>query len=470
MSLTQVRPPEQQREKKSRFWPQRGMKIGAGALGGAVLLVLGYLAALVVALGPVTAYRMMTNLNSDINTYKIFPTRTIARGGPVSTLQSGSLANFPHTITFSYNGIHYSTELNELLTQSDTQALIVIRDDTVVYEKYLNGAHRDTVFTSFSMAKSFTSMLIGIAIDEGLIKSIDDPVIKYVPELKGRGFDTLTIRNMLRMDTGIAFQHDIGFGPLNPFVSDDAKQYYTDNLRQLLLNVHRSTQPIGADFHYNDFYALLEGLILQRVTGETVTRFTQDKLWQPMGMEYNASWSLDSTADGFEKTNSALNARAIDFARLGELFLHKGYWNGHQIVSSQWVTESTTPDPSDQRPFKAIPAWKQAGGYYKYNWWGLNNPNGTYDYLAWGKQGQILYVSPSTNTVVVRLGGGSDTYPWPVAIQALVHSLPSGEPVVAQTLPHSCPASELGSESLGLQNELLAGLRRPGVLGTSLTI
>jgi CubicO group peptidase (beta-lactamase class C family) len=388
--------------------------------------VLGYLAALVFALGPVTAYRMMTNQNSNITTYKIFPARTIARGGPISTSKYGSLATFPQTLTFSYNGIHYSTGLNELLTQSDTQAFIVIRNDTVVVEEYLNGAHRDTVFTSFSMAKSVTSMLIGIAIDEGLIKSIDDPLIKYVPELKGRGFDNLTIRDMLVMDTGIAFQHDIGFSPLNPFVSDDAKQYYTDNLRQLLLSVQRSTQAIGADFHYNDLYALLEGLILQRVTSKTVTQFTQEKLWQPMGMEYNASWSLDSTTDGFEKTNSALNARAIDFARLGLLFLHQGYWNSHQIISSQWVAESTTPDPSDQRPFKDIPAWKQAGGYYKYNWWGLNNPNGTYNYLAWGKQGQILYISPSTNTVVVRLGGGSDTYPWPAAIQSLVHALPAG--------------------------------------------
>jgi CubicO group peptidase (beta-lactamase class C family) len=178
-----------------------------------------------------------------------------------------------------------------------------------------------------------------------------------------------------------------GFPLLNPFVSDDAKQYYTDNLRQLLFNVQRSDQPIGADFHYNDFYPLLEGLILQRVTGEAIAQFTQDHLWQPMGMEYPASWSLDSTANGFEKTNSALNARTIDFARLGLLYLHQGTWHGQQVISPGWVNASTTPDPADQRPFKNNPAWRQAGGYYKYHWWGLNNPTGTYDYLAWGKQG-----------------------------------------------------------------------------------
>ena len=370
----------------------------------AVLLVLSYVAAELIYLDPVTAYRIETNGDSNINTYKIFPQRAIATGGSVSVLKTGSLANFPTTITYSYDGSH-TARLSDLLAQTDTQAFIVIRNNTVIYERYLGGARRDTLFTSFSMAKSFTSALIGIAIDEGKITSVNDPLIKYVPELKGRGFDRLTIRDMLLMSTGIAFQPDVG-GLFNKFVSDDSKQYYTDNLRQLILNVHASSQPIGAAFHYNDFYPLLEGLILQRVTGETVAQFTQNTLWQPMGMEYPASWSLDSTADGFEKTNSALNARAIDFARFGLLFLNQGHWNSRQIISQQWVTESTTPDPADQRSWKDDPMWHQAGGYYKYGWWGLSNPDGTYDYLAWGKQGQHIYVSPSTNTVVVRLGGG----------------------------------------------------------------
>ena len=212
------------------------------------------------AIGPVTAYRMLTSGDSNIDTYKIFPQRAIATGGSVSVLQQASLANFPTTITFSYNGSQYTTRLSDLFAQTDTQAFIVIRKNTVIYEQYLGGAHRDTLFTSFSMAKSFTSSLIGIAIDEDKIKSVNDPVIRYVPELKGRGLDRLTIRDMLLMSTGVAFQHDVG-GLFNPFVSDDARQYYTDNVRQLLLHVHRSDQPIGAGFHYNDFYPLLEGRI-----------------------------------------------------------------------------------------------------------------------------------------------------------------------------------------------------------------
>jgi CubicO group peptidase (beta-lactamase class C family) len=106
------------------------------------------------------------------------------------------------------------------------------------------------------------------------------------------------------------------------------------------------------------------------------------------------------------------------------MFLNQGRWNGQQIISQRWVTESTTPDPADQRSWKDDPTWHQAGGYYKYNWWGLNNPDGMYDYLAWGKQGQHIYVSSSTNTVVVRLGGGGPPDLWPFAIRALIRSLP----------------------------------------------
>ncbi len=410
---------------KLHSWAIRGLKLVGCLLGLAALLVVGYFAAEVVYLGPVTAYRIETTGDTNIYTYKIFPQRPVAAGASVSSLKQANSANFPATITYEAYGSQSTTSLDDLLAQTDTQAFIVVRDNTVIYERYLNGTNRDTLHTSFSMAKSITSALVGIAIDEGKIKSVNDPLVLYVPELKGRGFDSLTLRDMLLMSSGVAFHPDISStGLWNKFVSDDSRQYVTDNIRQLILNVHRSDSPVGADFHYNDFYPLLEGLILQRVTGETVAQFTQDKLWQPMGAEYPASWSLDSTADGFEKTNSAFNARAIDFARIGLVFLNQGRWNGQQIISQKWVAESTMPDPADHRPWPGAPWWPQAGGYYKYHWWGLNNPDGTYDYMANGKDGQFIYVSPSTNTVVVRLGWGEHPERWPFIIRTLVHSLP----------------------------------------------
>ena len=146
------------------------------------------------------------------------------------------------------------------------------------------------------------------------ISSVDDPVIKYVPEIAGRGLDTLTIRNLLRMDTGIRYRSEDDI--LAPF-SDDALTYYPPDLRQVAFGVQPGKTPIGAAFHYNNFHPLLEGLIIERATGMRVAEYLQERIWKPMGAEFPASWSLDSEASGFEKMESGINARAVDYARFG---------------------------------------------------------------------------------------------------------------------------------------------------------
>ena len=394
--------------------------------GLALFLGFGYFAAVFILRGPIVAYRMITNGAPNIYTYTIFPQRAIENTGTVSELKKESLAGFPETVTFPYHGSQRTMRLSDLFTQTDTKAFIVIHDDTVIYETYPNEARRDPINTSFSVAKSVTSALIGIAIDERKINSVEDPVIRYIPELKGRGLDTLTIRHMLTMSSGVPYQvSNDGMCFLALPFSDDAQQYYSPNLRKIALSVQRSDEPIGAYFRYNDDYLLLEGLILERVTGGHVAEYLQNKIWKPLGMEYPASWSLDSEADGFEKTNSALNARAIDFARFGLLFLHKGKWHGRQIISEKWVSESTAPDPTDQRPWRVYARWPQAGGYYKFHWWGLKNPDGTYDYMAWGVREQIIYISPSRNMVVVRFGAEPDPkIIWPFVIRSLIQVIP----------------------------------------------
>ena len=413
------------------------IKIIAGLLGLGALVVVGYVAAIAIVMGPVVAYREITNGDSSITTWKIFPQRPVATGSSTSALPQGHTVNLPDAITFpvaTAPGTQRTARLNDLIAQSDTKAFIVIRDDAVVYEGYFNGSSRDAIDTSFSIAKSFTSTLIGIGIDEGKIASVNDPVIKYLPELQGRGLDTLTIRDLERMSSGIPFSTG---GRFTGAFSDSSRSYYSANLRQVLLNLRHGDEPIGAYFRYQDYSPLLEGLILERATGDHVAQYLQEKVWQPMGMEYPASYGLDSSADGLEKTNSDLEARAIDFARFGLMLLHQGRWNGKQIVSARWVTEATTPDLTDQRPWKTSPFWPQVGGYYKYHWWGLNNPDGTYDYFALGKDGQVIYVSPATNTVVVRLGAG-DMWQWPMAIRAVIHALPTDG---AGSLPQRTPAA-----------------------------
>jgi CubicO group peptidase (beta-lactamase class C family) len=298
-----------------------------------------------------------------------------------------------------------NAKFDEFLASNRTLAFIVIRDDEILYEKYFNGNARDSIVTSFSSAKSFASMLVGIAIDEGYIASVDDPVIKYLPELKGRGLDELTIRHLLTMSSGIRFTHlELLGAHLDMPWDDNPRTYYDPDMRQLALSVQPGDEPIGAYFRYNNYHPLLLGLILERATGQSVSHYLQEKVWKPLGMEYPASWSLDSAHDGFEKMESGINARAIDFAKVGSLFLHYGNWNGKQLVSEEWVRESTTPDPSDTREWKVFADAKADNGYYKYMWWGTQRDHDTYDFRAAGKYGQYIYVSPRDHVVIVRYG------------------------------------------------------------------
>src|SRR6266540_3017864 len=291
---------------------------------------------------------------SDVLDYQKFPSRPVHNGAQVFRFKSDPTPERFQTIKYTVDGEAKEAAFGDFLRLTNTTSFIVVKDGAVVYERYLNGYKRDSIVTSFSMAKSVTSALVGIAIDDGYIGSVNDPVIDYLPELRGRGYEDITIRDLLLMSTGIKFVQDedlSGLQDLWPFASDVALAYSYPNLRRLVLHLPSSKEPVGAAFNYNPYHPILLGMILERTTHRPVAAYLQEKLWQPLGMEYPASWSLDSKSDGFEKMESGLNARAIDFAKLGQLFLDDGRWNGKQVISKQWVTESTSPDPRDRRPF-----------------------------------------------------------------------------------------------------------------------
>ena len=196
-------------------------------------------------------------------------------------------------------------DFDSFLAKNRTQAFIVIQNDVIIYEQYFNGYSRDSIVTSFSTAKSVTSTLIGIAIYEGYIHSMDDPITNYLPELAERdpAFKNITIRDLLMMSSGIKYAE-------SPFVNgDDSKTYYFPDLRQLALEDTRIVGPPGEKFLYNNYHPFLLGLILERTTGTSVTDYLQEKVWKPIGMEYPGSWSLDE--NGFEKMECCINARAI---------------------------------------------------------------------------------------------------------------------------------------------------------------
>ena len=292
-------------------------------------------------------------------------------------------------------------ELDEFLRETDTLAFVVVHQDHLVSERYFDST-RQSLQTSFSVAKSFVSTLVGIAIDEGLIGSISDPVTDYLPELAARDskFQEVTLRDLLTMSSGIRYREG-GF----PSFGDDTYTYYGVDLRDVALNRTQIEQPPGITWHYNNYHPLLLGLVLERATGTSVSDFMATMLWQPLGAEADATWNLDSESSGFEKMESGLNARAVDYARFGLAFLHNGEWNGRRIVSEDWVRAATGADTDSG------PASYHGYGYF---WWTDADRPGRF--YAMGKYGQYIYVAPDADAVVVRLGrdwGSATATGWP---------------------------------------------------------
>lgn len=330
---------------------------------------------------------------ADINDYKKFPSRRAER-----TATSGFHYACVPSQKFLCKTITYKKEKNvpveEFIRKHKTVAFLVVKNDTIIYEKYFRGKDSSSYIPSFSMAKSFTSALIGCAIHDGYIKSVSEPVTNYIPELKKNGFDSVTIEHLLQMTSGIDFNENY----FNPFGSAAAFYYGTD-LKKKMKRIKLKRRP-GTKFEYVSGNSQLLGWVLERALKEkTLTQYLQEKIWQPLGMESDATWSTDRR-EGMEKTFCCLNSTARDFSRFGRLYLNKGKWEGQQIIPEQWVKTSTRPDTSNGA------VW-----YYRYQWWLESRKLG--DYTAHGFLGQYIYVWPAKKIVIVRLGKTEGGVYWP---------------------------------------------------------
>jgi CubicO group peptidase (beta-lactamase class C family) len=326
---------------------------------------------------------------ADIKDYKKFPARPLTSNETKFKFYSTSKGKYPDTLKLGNKSVAF----DKVLEDHKTVAFLIIKNDTIQYEKYFKGYNQESIIPSFSMAKSVTSILIGCAIDEGLIKSIDEPIINYIPELKKNGFEKVTIKHLLQMTSALKFSESY----FNPF-GEAASFYYGRNLKHEISKLKLKGIP-GQKFEYVSGNTQLLGLVLERaLKNKTVTQYFQEKLWTPLEMEYDASWSIDKKKEGTEKTFCCINARARDFAKIGRLYLNKGNWNGKQIVSKKWVEESTKIDVSEG-----------SDEGYQYQWWLPSNDG---DFMAEGILGQFIYVNPSKNIVIVRMGKNYGRINW----------------------------------------------------------
>ena len=315
---------------------------------------------------------------------EFWPTRSLTQAKVPYVYTYGDPLNVPSS--FVYNDQTLRTQ--QFLKDSWTTGLIVIQNDEIALEDYYLGNSAVTQNISWSMAKSFISALIGIAVDEGHIKSIEQPVDDYATSLVGSGYEGVSIKNVLQMSSGVAFNEDYGdfYSDINRWGRDFSLGNSQDAFAATLKN---DIEP-GTVNHYVSINTHVLGMVLTQATGRSITDYMQEKLYNPMGMEHNGLWIIDG--QGMEMALGGLNLTLRDFAKLGSLYLHDGTFNGQEIVPASWVADSRTMDQPHLLPGNDFG--------YGYQWWMVGGDSG--EFMAMGVYGQYIYINPETNTVIVK--------------------------------------------------------------------
>ena len=298
--------------------------------------------------------------------------------------------------TYQFNGVQHPAE--DVLEDTNTDALLIIKDGKIVYERYLNRADATTHFLSYSMAKSINSILVGLAVADGHIRSVLDPVEKYVPELKNSGYAGTTIKDLLEMRSGVEWNDEFHTeGSMAQKVHVAALVEGSARFTDFAASTKRAHPP-GTVFNYNSMDAAVVGLALERAVKMPISRYLSDRLWKPAGMEAYAFYMLDGPPGvGREFSAGGFNAVLRDYGRVGLMMLNEGRANGRQILPASWVTESTTAsttsDAETEDPHLG----------YAYFWWPVLNSRA---YMAIGGEDQYIYVDPASRTVVVKMSHG----------------------------------------------------------------
>ena len=284
--------------------------------------------------------------------------------------------------------------LSEALEYFKSDGMVVLHNGHLVYENYWLGNSKDSKHISWSVAKSFLSALIGIAHDDGLIPDLNDPITKYLKDFVGTGYENIAIKDILQMSSGVNFNEDYADynSDINRFGRAIAQGTSMREFAKTLKNGKKS----GTYNHYVSIDTQMLAMLLQEVTGMSVTQNLQEKIWNKVGMENDAYYMIDDT--GMEVALGGLNASVRDYAKFGLLYLNQGRWNGEQIVPKSWVKASHDADAPHLLPGENELSSNSWG--YGYQWWIPGFPNT--DYLAAGIYNQYIYIDPTTNVVIAK--------------------------------------------------------------------
>ncbi|HAZ94350.1 MAG TPA: serine hydrolase [Porticoccaceae bacterium] len=327
--------------------------------------------------------------------HEMFPVNVLPPAEQVLEFESGVAAQLP--TSFMYRGAEVLT--SEFITRTDSGALLVLKDGKVTFEQYWQTGGRDQTWLSMSVAKSFISALIGIAVDQGLIGDITQPVTDYVPELAGSAYDNVRIKDILQMSSGASWNEDYGDpeSDINRFGRVFALGGSMNEFAATLV----PDLPPGTYNRYNSTDTQVLGMLLTKVTGRSVNDYMIEMLWHPMGAENVGYWLTD--AEGMEMAFGGLNITARDYAKLGEMYRMGGALNGQQIVPADWVQASITPDAPHLMPGDNPNSDWPIG--YGQQWWIPEGDVG--EFMAIGVYNQFIYVAPESNTVIVKLSANS---------------------------------------------------------------
>lgn len=314
----------------------------------------------------------------------------IDEAGLFTTHEIGTDAPQPWPVSVAYNQQAVPDEDLGRMINYQTVAFLVIRNDSLLYEKYWEGCDEHSLVNSFSMAKSINAALIGCAIREGLIKSVDEPVANYLEGFREGAKSRITIKHLLTMSSGIDFKEDY----VSPFAWP-AEAYYGPDVNGLTLKAEVKEAP-GKTWQYKGGDSQLLGMILKKATGKTVAEYATEKLWKPLGAEDKACWSVDDK--DMEKVSCCFYTNARDYARIAKLYMNDGNWNGRQLIDSSYILQSLTPASN----LVDIDDGKQIDKY-GYQWWLLTYKGHKLFYMR-GIRGQYVFAIPDLKMIVVRLG------------------------------------------------------------------